>query len=348
MNLSSKLNLNNHLKYVINQNLKNSNNHSPIYSKKDILNLILPNHSNENITTNLPDNQQSFVFRNWVDYIFLCFRNHYQPIIKPSDIYYVILGVVSDYINQHPERFKRIFIDYHQQVNANIDTTNLKEPNDKIQQIFDKIYKLSCINIKHIFLDFSTDSDESISARKCIFCKMVTPFFKIQTFNCGFPSLSLLGTIEDWQKIISNIEMMKLLFGVVDFETQYLKKYFNKVEIIIKKLLDQVKNRKIDISFFKEMIKKNDKSNKVGGGVEGWICDLYNTEQHTPVSFFPPHISLINYSFTGPYHDKPYVYFSYFLGSGKLIDENRLAATYNYILKENTKKKNYKLSLNNI
>lgn len=341
MNLSSKLNLNNHLETVINENLKNSNNHSPIYSKKDILNLILPNHSNENITTNLPDNQKSFVFRNWADYIFLCFRNHYHPIIKPSDIYYVILGVVSDYINQHPERFNRIFIDYHQQINANIDTTNIKGLADKIQHIFNKIDKLSCINIKHIFLDFSTDSNESISARKCIFCKMVTPFFKVQTFNCGFPSLSLLGNIEDWQKIISNIEMMKLLFGVVDFETQYLKKYFNKVEIIIKKILDQVKNRKIDISFFKEMIKKHNSSNKCK--VEGWICDLYNVQQSIIISKFPSHISLVEYKHHGIYFSGKHI-FSYFLGSGKRIGENRLEAEYNYILKENMEKK----SLDNV
>lgn len=104
--------------------------------------------------------------------------------------------------------------------------------------------------------------------------------YRIHLGGCGFPHVTIEGTIKDWEKIMAKLsELKKYKF----------EKFTKKIAHIIQKIIDTKKGN-VDTIFWKQMmrIKKTDGTYSPDF-IEGWITsffpyDFYGKEINGPIS----------------------------------------------------------------
>jgi len=100
--------------------------------------------------------------------------------------------------------------------------------------------------------------------------------------GCGFPSITLTGVIEDYEKILEKINFMKKYN--LGWWVDLLKPIILKI-VETKKCLSENRKKDIDFNFWREMIKKENKLKWNGDGsgadfdkidfISGWIVNFF-------------------------------------------------------------------------
>ena len=94
--------------------------------------------------------------------------------------------------------------------------------------------------------DFSTTTDDiKYVGNLSIMCAFKKYFdYTMMVFGCGIPSVTLKGTVQDWERILEKLQLLR------KYEFDH---WINENEPIIKKLIETRKGN-IDIDFWKNMI----------------------------------------------------------------------------------------------
>ncbi|XP_037044781.1 uncharacterized protein LOC119080492 [Bradysia coprophila] len=145
-----------------------------------------------------------------------CYNNHHNLIIRPDDIWTVILTQFSFYINNKAGEFRREFVNFDgkKELLIEIDNSTLTTaPYDLlVTKTTDKIHEnLVDKTIKDwIMPNFTTTTPNDTVVCGTIFMAVTKRYFNFGWhLMCGIPYITLEGTLEDWQNISDRLEKLK-------------------------------------------------------------------------------------------------------------------------------------------
>ena len=209
---------------------------------------------------------------------FLC---HYPIRIKPDDIWLLIVQAFSHHVNANSEELRNYFVNFDGKktlkvsyVNKilNISQIKKKDLEDFSIQINEQMINyLGEDIIENLTPNFTTTNyDSTIICRMSIMGAFKKYFsYKMDIgITCGFPYIILEGSAKDYYKIKSKAKKLsKYQFGW----------YIDRILPIIEKMIE-AKEDKIDIDFFKNMIRSEYFPGICGGGdnyIYGWILKFF-------------------------------------------------------------------------
>jgi Domain of unknown function (DUF4419) len=147
----------------------------------------------------------------------LAYNDHHHLIIRPEDVWFAILTQLSFYINAHAEELRSFFVSHEGQKELEIEigATGKLDMGEAAMQMTDLMGKhVNDPKLRTwIMPDFSTTTDvDKVVAAILMMGSMQAYFTYHFAFpRCGIPSVTLLGTKDDWLSIQQRLEMLPQL-----------------------------------------------------------------------------------------------------------------------------------------
>lgn len=212
---------------------------------------------------------------------------HHCPLkFTPDDFWLLILQEVSYYINSNSEqlRSKLVTIEGKKEIKAYAPVYLKKEMTqshyrDCIRQVVRKMPKYIKDKklVQTLTPQFTTSNENNLTVKElCVMSSFKEYFnYRFICYGCGIPSITLTGTVKDYENILNNLnELIKL------------DPNLEKIKPIMQKILDTKKGN-IDKEFWKNMIKKDISYDEIVASasivgrkkedsMSGWILQFIN------------------------------------------------------------------------
>lgn len=219
---------------------------------------------------------------NYLNYLETAWDNHYGVVITPDIIWHTLLSEVVQIVSADPEKYASLFTTTPDKKKMLIVITeNLVVM--PLDLLIKEIKKHIPTDISLFMPEFTTTTDRSRMVRYASFADLVSPYYNYGMLACGIPYVDVLGTKEDWDKVLSSWKGLSELFP--DFTV-----YFDEVTTILNKI------QTVDTEFWKDMFRLE----KCGSGsqteVFGWFADLFRIVPSMRFSYnFPTHVAKVCY-----------------------------------------------------
>ena len=152
----------------------------------------------------------------------LAYNKHHHLIIRPEDVWFAILTQLSFYVNAHAEELRSFFVAHEGQKGLEVEADGVIFENgvSKIDygRMAVKMTELIAANVNDpqlrtwIMPDFSTTTEADKVVAAILMMGAMQEYFTF-TFSvrCGIPSVTLLGTKEDWLAMEKRLDMLPRL-----------------------------------------------------------------------------------------------------------------------------------------
>lgn len=277
--------------FVVDENLTPGTHQRDLYTGKSIANYLL---SEEDISN---DAQRiiatSFSGENNLMYIgkdafYRCiveaYANHQSVTLSPDMVWLVISQGFARYVNAHAEDQRPKLVSHEGKMDLAIMTEKdlLSEETDwpsLIDDFASQIGKHTKDSIAGtITSDFTTTGPVERVASQITLMESVKSYFEYIVYRiaCGIPSITLQGTVEDWQRVLEKTRQLK----------QYgLDTWINTLEPILQEFV-QAADGHPNQTFWKSMVKKQTVDALKGGAcspdkpteLDGWILKFFPDE----------------------------------------------------------------------
>lgn len=212
------------------------------------------------------------------------YATHQSVTLSPDMIWLVISQGFARYVNAHAEKLRPKLVSHEGKMNLAIMTEKdlLSEEIDwpsLINDFASQIGKHTKDGIAEtITSDFTTTGPVERVASQITLMESVKSYFEYNSFRitCGIPSITLQGTVEDWQRVLDKAKQLK----------QYrLNTWINKLEPILQEFV-QAADGHPNQAFWKSMVKKETVDVLRGGACspnkptefDGWILKFFPDE----------------------------------------------------------------------
>lgn len=162
--------------------------------------------------TKLAPSTNGFVHAAWYAY-----SSHHHLTLRPDDIWFAILSQLNFYINKNAEALRSHFVDHEGQKELVIEDVGSIDTLD-YGLFARKMTYLIQENVKDpnfrdwIMPTFSTTTVDDRSTAAVLMMGSLQAYFAYTSMCCcGIPSVTLLGTRDDWQDILGRLEKLKEL-----------------------------------------------------------------------------------------------------------------------------------------
>jgi len=204
--------------------------------------------------------------RNYLDYLVMCWKQHYGVIISPTILWNMVLSNLAFEVNRVPDTYHKYFTESDEKQEIIVEQGGyLIDPALLIKMLKGLIPNN---NIDSFFPKFTTDSDLSVIANNIAFLDMVSPYYNYGMLLCGIPKVKVLGTDEDWRWFMHHLGQLTAL---LEEANDYLVGVAVKVAEIADNTCD-----------YSEMFSLQ----RCGSGsqveVSGWICDFFIEQPRVP------------------------------------------------------------------
>ena len=189
--------------------------------------------------------------------IYQAYMKHCPLVFSPDDFWLLILQVFSNHVNKYSEVLRNAFVDFEGKKdlkaiivkpNANyINDLCLDDFKNAVNQLVNQIPNyIDEKLINAMKPDFSTTTEDiKYVGNLSIMSTFKNYFgFGLTCCSCGIPSLTLKGTLNDWEKLLEKLQKLR------KYE---LDDWINEIEPILKKIIETRKG-KLDLDFWKNMI----------------------------------------------------------------------------------------------
>lgn len=143
------------------------------------------------------------------------YNNHHHLVIRPDDVWIAILSQLNFYINAHAKALRDKFVDHEEKkdlvVVSPAATLGQADFGDLAVQVSGQIDQ----NIKDkslvswVLPNFSTTTANDTVICSAIIMSTLKEYFRyVMMLGCGIPSITLEGTKEDWQSILTRIDKL--------------------------------------------------------------------------------------------------------------------------------------------
>jgi hypothetical protein len=155
------------------------------------------------------------------------YSDHRPLTITPDQVWLVIVQGISTHVNQDPEKYRALFVRHEgkKKIVVRRDSFVMGGHNDWGPVLSEFSGKIGdYIGPIHGRLQpaFSTTTPLSHAAASCALMSMTQGYFSYEVLTmCGIPEIRLDGTVEDWERIRANAEILGE-FGLNDWRGRLL------------------------------------------------------------------------------------------------------------------------------
>lgn len=215
------------IRFAINENLQSPESHLIKSTDSEIINRFLSKEqipfSLYNIVTHsLPLHDICFVGKDvlWQSFL-ICYATHRPLVLSPDVIALVINQKITSIIRDNPEIYRGKFVDFEGIKELIVESeTDLFDNRTDWKRLFDDIYSqikknTTLTDVSTWVNDYSTTEDNERIASIATLMGTVESYYQytIRHYICGIPEITLLGTSDDWEKLLNNLEHLKT-FGL--------------------------------------------------------------------------------------------------------------------------------------
>ena len=210
------------------------------------------------------------------------YAKHIPVTVSPDILWMLIVQGFSRHIDQNAEKLRNKFVDFDGQKALILggDEWTIEEiTREGWESTFAAFVELIKRNagdsmVKIITPTFSTTTPTiQVSSQIAIMSCFKNYFKYIRLYGgCGFPYINLQGTLKDYEELKSKVEKLKG-FDIDDWIKELI--------IIIDKIIE-TKKGKVDVDFWKNMIKNKETIEPRGSGaltkvenIDGWLLNFY-------------------------------------------------------------------------
>jgi hypothetical protein len=278
--------------------------------------------------TALNDNIKGTVFHeNYLQYLSTAYATHHGIVIKPDYIWYTILCEIAMLVKKEPAKYQQIFTDSKKKKEVSVPTLDpvVMPINTLIDALFDLIPK--GLSREDILLNFSTTGKADTFGFSTAFLDAASPYYNYSMYMCGFNKIKVLGTVEDYKRMLKAINHLVLdIFDMPD-EISPVMEYLMKIALIVEDLKLNFDNREFWAGiFYVEFCGSGHQEE-----VRGWFSNLF--AKYPDVGYvqnFSTHLSVINYKNITT--DKEYTMNSGILSS--VVENDYLMPEFEYYINE--------------
>ncbi|NLX80483.1 MAG: DUF4419 domain-containing protein [Proteiniphilum sp.] len=206
--------------------------------------------------------------------MYQAYADHRPFVLSPDMIWLLINQGFARHVNANPEKLRKHFVDFSGQLTLVVDAEN-DLLNDTInwEEIFPQFTTQIAKHtgselINTLTSDFSTTTAVERIASEVTIMEAMDPYFEfvVMYVVCGIPEITLLGTTEDWEKVLNKTKEL----GKYD-----LKWWTNELEPILNEFVNASKDE-INKEFWRDMFKYH--SQEAYGApkiIDGWIVKFF-------------------------------------------------------------------------
>lgn len=214
------------------------------------------------------------------------YRNHYPITVTPDMIWILFLQGYSRFMEKYSELVRDQYVNFKDKKELVVmrlgffaDTATTEEWGSIISEFTENIDKNVGKNVVfNLLCNFSTTTPTTLTTSHLSIMTSMKQYFTYVAMGggCGISSITLEGTLEDWEKIKSKLEFFSKEEWALNWWIKHLMPIIDKI-ILTKKYYDQNKKITEDIrKFWKDMIRV-----KFGEGydpncIDGMDCKIYS------------------------------------------------------------------------
>ena len=212
------------------------------------------------------------------------YANHQSVVLTPDMIWLLISQGFSRYVNAHSEEMRPLLVRHKGKmdlvVKSEEDLLSKKADWPKLMGDFaSEISKNTKGDIAQtITADFTTTSPTERIASQITLMESVKTYFEYiaMRLSCGIPSITLKGTPEDWQQVLSKTRKL---------EAYGMNEWLKNLEPILTEFIQAAEGMP-DQKFWKGMVKQQPTDKLKGGGcslekpteLDGWLLKFFPDE----------------------------------------------------------------------
>lgn len=204
------------------------------------------------------------------------YKDHRPVTISPDIMWLLICQGFGQHVNNNAEELRDKFVDFQGQKelevrrNVSSDTDLGSFPWESVFPEF--VEKISAYTgeelTNHLSADFTTTTPASLIASQITIMESMKKYFKYKVvmIGCGIPSVTIEGTVEDWQKILTKLDYLK----------QYdLEWWVSELKPVIQEIIN-TKSGKFNKEFWMDMIRFH-REGFYGSyvDIDGWLVKFY-------------------------------------------------------------------------
>jgi Domain of unknown function (DUF4419) len=211
----------------------------------------------------------------YIRFLSSAYSLHQSIILAPHDIWYLILTELSKIIEANVEKCRPMFTNSQEKIEIRV----LKQEEERINPLFllDELTKLVPVDTNLFFPNFSTTTIKSQIASAATFAGSLKHYYDYCMLMCGIREIKITGTINDWNKISSNLKVIESLFhkhDVTVHKEKVLVDWYNDVQEITNNIYKCL-NGEDNVEFMKGIFTQKN----VGSGsqlrIDGWITKVF-------------------------------------------------------------------------
>lgn len=232
-----------------------------------------------------PNQSVRVYHRNYMEYLTRCWAQHYSVVVEPNIVWYTLLCELASKVKEDPETYRHIFTSSEEKKDIVV-PYNGGGFEISLDLLLQELSKEVPTDTNRFFPEFTTNNFRNRMAKYAAFADMASPYYDYFMLACGFPSIDVRGTVEDWQIMSERWSDLGMIFPT-------LGEWFVRVQSI----LDDCAHGYNNPDWWKGMYSNE----RCGSGHEveiaGWFSELFYEKCSFPkVENFPPCVAIVKYT----------------------------------------------------
>jgi hypothetical protein len=157
-----------------------------------------------------PDSLVSFGYHSFFNGMYQAYADHRPFVLSPDMIWLLISQGFARHVNANPEKLRKYFVDFSGKSSLVVNSQrDLFKDDINWEEIFPQFTAYIAEHtgkelINTLTADFSTTTAVEKVASEITIMEAMEPYFEFVVMYavCGIPEITLLGTTEDWQKVL--------------------------------------------------------------------------------------------------------------------------------------------------
>jgi hypothetical protein len=199
---------------------------------------------------------------------FRAYNSHYEFVVSPDDVWIAITTALAAEVDRHPEGMRDLFVNHKGKKElvvtgiGSIHTADYDKLIDLMSSEIDSNTK-DCIK-SWVECNFSTTTPKIRTISKVVLMGAMKNYFSYKIcLKCGLPTVTLLGTVEDWKEIRNRVAKL------ATWNIGKLTNWSRVLELVLDKFIDAFDGN-VDVDFWNRI------AHQTGGGsgpryLQGWI-----------------------------------------------------------------------------
>jgi hypothetical protein len=230
--------------------------------------------------------------RNYLSYLDICYRHHLGVVLRPDDIWYVLLTQLAEVVKSKADIYADLFTTTpgQEQTIIVVSESLTTMPMDSLMHTLRKVVPT---DVDCFLPVFSTTTERVTRACYTAFADLVSPYYRYEMMLCGIPKLEVQGTAEDWSRLrFAWMDLLALLARKQVDVGYWMRQVLQRLTEIVGDLCEGP----VRPEFWRKMFYHE----RCGSGsdveVRGWFRDFFWTQPKMAyVTNFPSCVARIEY-----------------------------------------------------